>query len=185
MGRKRKFEKQMTTADKYIKGLKFKDLKRECVVRGMPFNDVISGGIPKLTGWLWKNFNENIQHQKLDEFDDWQEQQIKDLLESRGEINDSLFHPSLRLGYIAEKDEEGNTLKRKRVKTIVGKKRNKRERTTNNLFKGTKKAYTFELQQSGLSKEKVVELVKERFPEAIEKSIHIWYNKSRKTTGSN
>ena len=39
---------------------------------------------------------------------------------------------------------------------------------------------TFELQQQGKTKVEVIEIIKEEYPDASEKSIGIWFNKSRK-----
>jgi hypothetical protein len=180
MSRKRKFEQNLPPALRFINNLKYKDLKRECVIRGMLFEDVIEGTLPTLSGWLIKHFDEGISHELLDEFDDWQEDLIKEAMEKKGEDPSIIIHPSLRLGYIAERDEEGNVTKRKRARTLVGRKRKKRERTADGIFQGTKKAYTFQLQQEGYSKQEVLEMVKNQFPDAAEKSIGIWFNKSKK-----
>lgn len=180
MGKRRKFERNMTDADKFIKNLKFKDLKRECVIRGKPFMDVLKNDIPGLSNWLRYNFDLPIDHNLLDTFDDWQEDQIKESMLARGDYDETLLHPSLRLGFIAERDDDGKVTKRKRAKTLVGRKKKKRERTKDNIYNGTKKAYTFELQREGLTREEVILMVKDKFPEAVDKSIGIWYNKAKK-----
>jgi len=178
--RRRKFESNIPEADKFINNLKYKDLKRECVIRGMEFDKVISGGIPQLTNWLRNHFNATIKHVLLDAFDDYQEELIRQAVEEKGENPDNVIHPALRLGYIAERNEDGVVTKRKRARTIVKRTKKKRERTEDGIFKGTKKALTFELQQQGLTKELVITTVLEQFPDASEKSIGIWFNKSRK-----
>lgn len=167
-------------ADKHIVNMTLKDLKRECVIRGMHFELVISSDIPTITGWFRDHFWDKADHQRLDEFDDWFEKKLKaEKAESKEDIS-PYFHPGLRLGYIAEKDEDGNTTKRKKVRTIGKKKKKKRERTEQGIFSGTKKAYTFELQKQGHDKGKVIEMVLEKFPDASEKSIGIWFNKAKK-----
>lgn len=184
MGRKRrKYENNIPDADKFIQKLKYRDLKRECVIRGMEFDKVISGDIPKLTNWLRNHFKDTVHHELLDAFDDYQDGLVKESVESKGQDPSILLHPSLRLGYIAERDEEGNVTKRKRVRTLMKKKKKRRERTDDGIFKGTKKAMTFELQQQGKSKSEVIGIIKEQFPDASEKSIGIWFNKSRKLHG--
>lgn len=180
MTKKRKFEQNIRDVDKYIGKLKYKDLKRECVIRGMPFDEVIGGDVPKLSVWLGRNFTNTIKYELLDVFDDYQEDLIRKSMEAKDMDPSELIHPSLRLGYIGERDDEGNIIKRKRVKTLVKKKRKKRERTENGIFKGTKKALTYQLQSNGMSKEEVIKEVIEKFPEASSKSIGIWYNKSKK-----
>jgi len=178
--KKRKFERDISDADKFIGTLKFKHIKRECVIRGMEFENVINSGIPELSNWLRKHFIDTISYELLDAFDDWQEAQIIEAMEGKEDSNDAVLHPSLRLGYIAERDEEGNVTKKKRARTIIKRKKKKRERTQDGLFQGTKKAFTFELQQQGLTKEEVINKVLEQFPDASEKSIGIWFNKSKK-----
>lgn len=170
----------ITVADKFIGNLRYRDMKKECVIRGMDFDKVIEGSIPGLTNWLRAHFNNTSQYELLDIFDDYQENLIKGFLKEKGKNEDFLIHPSLRLGYIAEKDEDGNVIKRKRVKTIVKKKKHKRERTSQGIFSGTKKALTYQLQKEGLDKKEVVKKVLEEYPDASIKSIGIWFNKSRK-----
>jgi len=181
MPRKRKFEKNITDVEKFIGPLKYKDLKRECIIRGMEFDDVLSGDIIILTNWLMSNFKvANLRYELLDAFDDYQERLIRESMEAKGQDPEDVIHPSLRLGYIAEKDEDGNVIKKKRVRTIFKKKRKKRERTAEGVFSGTKKALTFKLQKEGLEKAEVIKRVLKEFPDASEKSIGIWFNKAKK-----
>ena len=177
--KKRKFEMNLHPADAHLRNLKYRDLQKECVIRGMPFELVAGQDIPSLSSFFRKHFHDPSNHELLNQYDDWIESKIKDQLDARGDDDRSLLHPSLRLGYIGEKDEEGNT-KKKRVRTTVKKKKKKRERTNDNVFKGTKKALAFELQGIGKSKKEVIKEVKEKFPDANEKSIGIWFNKARK-----
>ena len=178
--KRRKYEQNLHPADGHFQNMKFKDLKRECVIRNMPFPLVLSSDVTVLYYYFKEHFYDNLNHKLLDEFDDYQEAKIKEVLTAKGEDSSLLIHPSLRLGYIAEKDDEGNTIKKKRARTVIKKLKRKRERTGDNIFQGTKKAYTFELQQKGKSKEEVTKEVMSKFPEASEKSISIWYNKSKK-----
>lgn len=154
--------------------MNYKDLKRNCVVRGMPFEEVINGSFPRLQIWLHHNLGNEIVTDLLDQFDDHIEAELR----ARGK--DDLIHPQLRLGYIGERDEEGNTIKTKRIKGIK-KKRVKREKTKDGIFKGTKKAYTYECQQKDYTLKKTIRKVKAKFPDASEKSIKIWYKKSERT----
>lgn len=181
MSKRRKFEDNITPADKYIPKMNLKDIKRECVIRGLEFKRIVYFSIPQLTNWLRDHFYDPTDHKKLDEFDEWFDNTLKAELESRGEKIDQYFHPSLRLGYIAETDEDGNVIKRKKARTIIKKKKKKRERTRDGIFTGTKKAYTFELQKQGKDKATTIKMVMEKFPDASEKSISIWYNKSKKS----
>ena len=181
--KRRKYEMNLHPADGHFRNMKYKDIKRECVVRGMPFQEIVEGDIIKLYHFFKDHFYDDINHNLLDKFDDWQEEKVKGAMEKKGESDNViglLVHPSLRLGYVAEKDEEGNITKRKRAKMITKRLKKKRERTLDNIFKGTKKAYTFELQQQGKSKAEVIKIVMEKFPDASEKSISVWFNKSKK-----
>jgi len=162
----------------YLEKMTIRDLKRGCIVRGCPFEEIVSQGVPFLEGWFVKNFLEDIDSTLLDEYDNW----VEMVLRKRG-LGDEYFHPMLRLGYIAEKDEEGNTKKAKRVKGIKKAKKAKKERTDDGIFKGTKKALTFQLQKEGKTKEETIELVRGNFEDVKEKSIGIWYNKARKLHG--
>jgi hypothetical protein len=178
--KRRKYEENLHPADGHFANMKFKDLKRECVIRGMDFDEVLSSGVHELYSFFKEHFYDDVRHGLLDEFDDWQEEKIRVVMEARGENPDILVHPALRLGYVAEKDDEGNTTKRKRAKMVTKKLKRKRERTNDNIFQGTKKAYTFELQQQGKDKKEVIKKVIEKYPDASEKSISIWFNKSKK-----
>lgn len=180
--KKRKFETNLHPATAYLDKMTLKDIKRECVVRGIAFYEVVSRDIPYLTNWFIDNFYNKTDHSLLDQFDDWQEAEVTKAYEAKGET--PYLHPALRLGYIAEKDGDGNVTKKKRAKVIIAKKKDKRERTKEGLFSGTKKAYTFQLQKDGKTKEETIALVKEQFPEASEKSISIWFNKSKKSPKS-
>lgn len=167
-------------ADKFIGSLKYKGLKRECVIRGMEFDEVFGASIIQLSNWLRNHFIDTIHYELLDAFDDYQENLIRKSMEAKNQDPNDVIHSSLRLGYIAERDDEGNVIKRKRVRTIVKKKKKKRERTDQGIFAGTKKALTFKLQKEGLTKQEVIAKVLETFPEASEKSIGIWFNKAKK-----
>lgn len=178
--KKRKYEMNLSPADRFIGDLKYKGLKKECVIRGMEFDKVLNGTIPILSNWLRKHFDDISCPEFLDQFDDYQEKIIREIGKEKGEDPDIMIHSSLRLGYIAERDDEGNVIKKKKVRTVIKKRKKRRERTDDGIFKGTKKALTFELQQQGVNKEKVIKLVIEQFSDASEKSIGIWFNKSRK-----
>ena len=84
------------------------------------------------------------------------------------------------MGFIGEKDEEGNIKSKKRIKGIEKPKKPKRERDTNGLYKGTKKSYTYELAQKGFSIERITRRVKKKFSDASDKSITIWYRNALK-----
>lgn len=155
--------------------LTYKDLKKECIQRGMPFLDVLSGDFPRLTHWLLNNLHRPFDDTLLDGFDDYQD----NILKANGK--QELIHTSLRLGYLGERDESEPVVKKDKT---IKEKKPPREKTEGGLFKGTKKAYTFELQLKGKTVQEVIIKVKRKFPDAVEKSIKIWYNKSKKLNGA-
>lgn len=149
----------------------YKDLKREAIIRGMPFPDATGAGVGTLIRFIDSSTNKP-DISLIDKYDEWADQQ---LALCGYEAGKDLRHPSLRLGFIGQKDENGNVIKTKRVKGIQKPKKPKRERDENNLYKGTKKSYTFELAKKGFSLERVARRVKKKFPDASDKSIKIWY----------
>ena len=151
----------------------YKDLKKAVVVRGMPFEEVIAGDFCKLNSWLHSNFNNPIKLKRLDKYDTWLEAELLSL-----GAND-MIHPSLRLGYIGEKDNEENSINLKKLKK-ESKPKEKREKLVNGLFKGTKKALTFECASKGLNLEDTIKRVLDQFEDASSKSIKIWYKKALK-----
>lgn len=154
--------------------LTYKDLKKECVIRGMPFEDLIGAGVPDLQGWLNKNLNKGVDKGLLNKYDDHVEQ----ILESLGQQD--LIHPQLRLGYLGEKDETPDPPKMKITRKATKKREARRERTDDNIFKGTKKALTFSLQAEGLEVQETVDQVLKQFPDANIKSVKIWFKKARR-----
>lgn len=178
--KRRKYEQNLHPADGYLERMTYRDLKKECIARGMDFDKVLSGDFIALSTFFRKEFYADVQRDLLDDFDDYQENLIRDAMEDKDQNPDDIIYSSLRLGFIAEKDEDGNVVRRKRSKMLIKKKRVKRERTNDNIFKGTKKALTFELQQRGLIKEEVIKKVRAQFSDASEKSIGIWFNRSKK-----
>lgn len=168
-------------ADKEITNMRYRDLKRACIVRGMGFQELLEGDFTVLRGFFKENYYNKINPKLLDDFDDYQEAEIIKHKEKKGvPVEDWVTAPELRLGFIGERGENGEVITTKRVKGITKKKKVKRERTVGNVFAGTKKALTFELQQKGLEKAEVIKKVIEAFPDASEKSISIWFNKSKK-----
>ena len=145
-------------------------------MRGLPFEE-IGGSYYDLTGFFARNFEVEEDQTLLDKFDKWR----YDRLKARGE-NNPLF---VRLGFIQQTDEEtGEIIKRKRVK-YVKKKRPKRKRNSElGIFSGTKKELTFISQGQGLSIEETTQIVLEKFPDAKEKSIRIWWKKAAKQNAS-
>jgi hypothetical protein len=148
--------------------LTYKDLKIECIIRGMNFNEVVKSDFFYLANWLSQNISRGKNQNLLDQFDDWVESQIRDK---------DLIHPSLRLGYI-QRDEDD--LPKPKKEKIVKEKKPPREKDSRGLFKGTMKSYTYLLQEKGKTLEQVTLKVTRKFPNAKPKSIKIWFNKAKK-----
>jgi len=177
--RKRRAIKNQIIADSkvsaVIKELRLPDLQRECIMRGMAFQVVCDSSIPKLNSFLVKNWDNSLDRNLITEFDVWMDNELKSI------GREDLIHPMLSLGHTENKDT-GQVVKRK-IKPIKPQKKKKRERTNDGIFKGTKKAYTYELAKQGIPKPEAIKMVKEKFPEANEKSVSIWYNKAKKLAG--
>lgn len=149
----------------------YKELKREAVVRGMPFPDVVEAGIGGLIRYI-DNSTNKPDLTLIDKFDDWADHQ----LELCGyQPNKTIRSPILRLGFIGEKDDEGNVVKVKRIKGLKKPKKEPRKRDANNLIAGTKKSLTFDLANKGFDLARVTRRVKKVYPDASDKSINIWY----------
>lgn len=159
-----------------------KDIQRNCIIRGMPFDIHVKASTPEKVNWLMANFRNTINPALLDQYDDWMEAEIKAAVRARGGTKKEwgiLVKPEFRLGYFGEKDDEGNVVSTKRVPGIK-KPKLKRVKTEDGIFQGTKKAYVFSLQKEGFSKKGVLKRVLAQFPEASEKSVGIWFNQAKK-----
>ena len=152
--------------------LTFKDIKVECIIRGIDFIDVITYDFWGLSNWLVENALRPKDESLLDKYDDWLDAKL-----AKRPKGEELIHPTLRLGYV--KRDEGGEVKVKKEKEVKEKKA-PREKDGNGLFKGTKKSYTFELQKRGKTLDQTMVKVKRKFPDAVDKSIRIWFNKSKK-----
>ena len=178
MAKKLKHADDYTTpAQRELGTLNIKQLKRACIMRGMDFDDCIKADIPRLQSWFLLYYYNDLDKSLLDKFDEYYEDELRDV------GAEDLIHPLLRLGYVADRDEDGNVTK---VKKIKGLKRILNKRKTKNalgIFSGTKKALTYDCALKGKSKESTIKIVMEAFPDAKDKSIGIWYNKAKKKFG--
>lgn len=160
-----------------LETMKHKDLQRACIVRGMDFEEVIESTTPQLSNWFVNNFQRSQDSTLLNTFDAF----IEIKLQQRGyKKGDAILSPELRLGYLGPVDETtGKTI----IRRISGisKTVKKRERDDSGLFTGTKKSLTFQLAKEGKTLVETLEIVTGKFPEAVEKSIKIWFKKALKT----
>lgn len=148
----------------------YRDIKKLAISTGCPFPEIINGDFYRLVGYIDSNRAKKPNPELIPQFDDW----LENILRERG--CDYLVKPSLRLSYVSDEKRKELENKPKVVKEKV--KKEPTERDENNLLKGTKKSYTFELAKKGFSFERVKRRVLKKFPDASEKSLKIWYKKA-------
>jgi len=171
-----------TAAEHHLTQLKFKDLQRENLIRGMEFIELVKADIPRLQSWFLRNYENDVDPNRLDDFDAWLEECLITEQGYDKEKDGWAFHPALKMGYAPVENEEGNLVATKKVKGIKKPKKKKREKVKGfkSLLSGTKKAYTYELTSKGYHPHIIVEKVIARFEDAKDKSIMIWYKKCLK-----
>lgn len=161
-----------------LTNMTYKDMKRRAISLGMPFPDAVDADFNKLASYIQKTENKP-DNSLIDKYDDWMDK----ILEERGYAkNDPMRSYQLRLGFIGE-DEETGEIKTKRVKGLAKPKKPKREKDSSGLWKGTKKSYTYELTNKGLSLERITRRVIKKFPEANAKSIQQWFRACLRSQG--
>lgn len=164
--------------------LKHKDLQRECVLRGLDFEKVVEYDHHKLANFFYLNFEvEKGTDGLLDAFDKWIEEQLVNKGYKKG---DAILHPSLRLGVThledIKDDRPSKALKPVNENSpIVNIPKTKREKDpVTGVYTGTKKNLTYTLAKAGKSFGEIVKAVKDKFPDAQEKSIKIWQKRALK-----
>jgi len=146
--------------------MRYNDLQKACIIRGMEPNLMVSCDIGGLQTWIIKNWEAPQDEQRLHDFDSWRAAFLKGI-GKEGE-------PFARLGYMGETNEETGDIDIIKPKKLR-KSDDKRERDTDmGIFKGTKKALTFQCVKEGKTVEETIEIVTKQFPDAKDKSIKIW-----------
>jgi hypothetical protein len=158
----------------------YRDLKREAVIRGMPFPDVVEADFNRLYSFI-DNSDNKPDISLIDKFDDWVDIQLENAGYPKG---CSVRSPRLRLGFLGDEVEVGKRVS-KRVPGIPKPKKEKRAKDENGLFRGTKKSYTYELTKRGYTLDRVIRRVKKKFPDASDKSINIWFRNCAKDNNLN
>jgi hypothetical protein len=168
-----------------IEGFNLPTLKKECIIRGMPFEIVATASIPALYEWLDSKFNSPKDYTLLEEFDKFRLNILKatSKAEQKGWI-ENWDHPDLQISVKFKNEVDRYTQIDKTTKKVVTRQPRKpsKKRVKNSLgiVSGTKKALTFELQSKGLPLDEVIQLVTDQFPDAKPDSISIWYKKSKR-----
>lgn len=152
--------------------LTLKGLKYEVISRGMPFDDVLAFSIPDLSNWLHNNYTNEIDIDRVAEYDDY----IEDILKGLG----SEIYPTLRLSYVGDKAEDFKALDVVPKKDRPKKEKVPKEKTEQGIYSGTKKALTYQCQKEGKTIDETLTIVKETFEDASDKSIKIWFRKAGK-----
>lgn len=166
--------------NRIMHNLRHKDLQAECIKRGLSSIEVVSMDHHKLTDWLFKNLDNTQDEQKLIEHDAWVDEQLTQRGIKKG---DALLNPALKFarpGNIEEMDKpsiikpEGSNVPKaeKKLKAEISQ--------VTGVRSGTKKALTFDLAFNGVEIGNVIKQVKDKFPEADEKSVRIWFKKAIK-----
>jgi len=174
MAKKSKRDENVDPRDKLLASLNLKNLKRACIVRGMPHMEVVISDFSQLQSWLFYHFNDPMDSTRLEEFDKWYEAELQD----QGVIDGEL-HVDLKFGYYVY-DDEGNRRDKKRNTLIVGLVKSDKEKASFKPKKGTKKELAFELFSQGLSTNEVIERVVLEYPDISEGSIKVWGTQFRK-----
>ena len=173
MARKKK-EDYKDPREQLLASLNLKNLKRACIVREIPFRDVLISDFLQLQSWLFKNYNNVTDATLLESFDIWYSQELLD----EG-IIDKELHVDLKFGYYSY-DDDGNRKDKKRNTLIVGPRKSDKEKATFRPKKGSKKELAFSLFGKGLATWEVIEKVTDAFPDVSEGSIKVWGTQFRK-----
>lgn len=165
------------------------ELQANCIMRGLDFTDIVEQDFGRLASWLIKNWDCKKDRELLEDFDIW----VDSILEKRGYEVD---HPLRKYRKFSNLDEDNNpTVSAKNIKRadIPNKKKAKRERTEDGIFKGTKKEYTYSLAKKLIDKfsdkytnkelckkfaSQLFSKVEKKFPDSKEKSVRIWMKRA-------
>lgn len=180
---------QLSPAHKALSKLTYPDLKIACITKGMEFQDIVEGDHSTLSSYFLQNYDNKSDTENLEYFDAW----IDEQLELQGIAkNDPLRQ--YKLSSVVDPATNDLKIRKKRVSKVVKvpkKKRVKRERNEQfNIIKGTKKEYVYTLVQKlhdkgkNLNSKKIFERllasVIEKYGDASEKSVKIWFNRAKK-----
>jgi len=156
----------------------FPEIKKIAITLGMPFPDATDSDYWGLLSYV-NNTNEKPDPSLVEKYDNWVDEQLEKLGYPK---DDPMRSNQLRLGYLSEEAKMRQTLgiKKKKERPIKEKSEKRHEKDENNLWKGTKKSYTFELTKKGYDLERIQRRVIKAFPEANHKSIKQWHRAALK-----
>lgn len=175
-------------ANKALTKMRYMDLQAAVIMRGMDYEDIVEGDHGKLASWFIKNYNNPVKRDRLEQFDDWMDQKLKE----RGYKKN---HPVRQFRRFSNLDDGQAQVKTRALRRadVPKKVKVKRERDKEfNIFKGTKKDYTYKLSKSlydakgsefteNIAKQLckkysalLLEKVQKKFTDAQEKSVKIW-----------
>lgn len=166
-----------------LQGLKHRGLQRECIVRGMTFQEVVDADHWRLATYFYDHFEDPEDLSKLTDYDTWMEAKLEERGHKKGDV---ILSPSFRFGFAPDLDQIGTiqTPGRPRLEKPVGDAiapPAKREvDTETGVVSGTKKNLTYQLTDQGLAIDEIIDKVVESFPQADPKSIKIWYKRRLK-----
>lgn len=153
--------------------MRYRDLQRACISRGMKFDDMVNTDIIGLQSYLFHEWHRDADLTLLDKFDEWR----KEYLEKKHGPGE----PFVRLGYLGKSNEDGGDKEKKPIREKAPKKpKRERDETLGSIYKGTKKALTFQSIQEGKTIEETIKIVISTFPDALDKSIKIWAKRAAK-----
>lgn len=167
------YEKTLKKIRESLATMRYIDLQRACIIRGIDFDHLVNCDIGGLHTWVINHWGDPIIEDRLHQFDQWRMDKMKEI-GKEGE-------PFIRLGFMGEENEETGDIDINKPKRINKPLKDKRERDdATGIFKGTKKALTFQCIKEGKTIEDTIATVIAQFPDAKDKSIKIWAKKANK-----
>jgi hypothetical protein len=182
-------------ADKALRNMNYRDLKIGCIVRGMPFEEVVEAYHGTLASYFRLHYVDDHDPELLEDFDVWMDKQ----LENDGLKSDDPLR-TFKLSSVIDPETQDIKLRARKARKagvrVPKAKRLKQEKNKNlGVRKGTKKEYTMELvkklHDAGKNLEskkllsKLIDRVMDKYPDANEKSIKIWFSRARREINAN
>ena len=167
--------------------MRYADIKAACIMLGMDFEDVANADFCRLNSYFAENRTKtNPVKARLDQYDEW----VSGILISKGYKPDNPLVKYKQFSTPTEDEESEGNIKRVLLKKagVKPEKRAKKEKTEFGIYAGTKKDYVFKkakiYSEKGFTIEKalkrVIRKTMDKYPDAKEKSIKIWFRKVSK-----